>query len=219
MFKKYLFILIFILYSLNFVPSQVFATSCTDYLSVSPKNEIVSKTAGYVTPIVYSNKSWKVSSSSTYLTIKPGVFYFNVDYSENLSSLPRTATVTVTQYGCALPMNYKLTQSGSYSGKCADSITLSKDHEDVTGKTGSTSSINVYLGSNSSSWTTVTSDPWLIVTNDMNTNSFVVHYNDTQLITSSRTGVVTVKTSCDSVDFYINQYIYKKVIKPRYKPF
>jgi hypothetical protein len=87
-------------------------TTCADFMSVSPQSDNVTSSTGTITPIVTSNKSWTATSSDKWVKINPGVFYFDVDYEANTSLFSRNATVTLTQFGCATPVIYSLTQAG-----------------------------------------------------------------------------------------------------------
>lgn len=72
-------------------------------LSVSPSDRPVSSSSGTTTFAVTCNAAWTVNSNQTWCTVSPSSGFGNrtitASYTENTSSLPRTANITVSVSG------------------------------------------------------------------------------------------------------------------------
>lgn len=91
---------------------NVVPCSALHYVSVNPSVDGVPSGAGRVTPTVTTWSSWSATSNVPWITIDNplGMITFTASYTANLSSSPRTGTVTVNA-GCATD-TYTITQAG-----------------------------------------------------------------------------------------------------------
>jgi hypothetical protein len=127
-------------------------------LTVTPPNQNVPAPAGSTSFTVTSNSSWSATCNQSWCTISPPSGSSNgsiaANYTDNLTTSPRVATITVTVTGLS-PVQVTVTQAG-----IAASLTISPSNQNVTAPSGTT---NFTVTTTAPTWTAVCDVPWCTV--------------------------------------------------------
>jgi hypothetical protein len=162
----------------------------TDFISILPNTQLVSKAGGSVTPVVTSNASWTAVSNQSWLTLTIGATYFIAKYDPNPSANTRTAIITLTTT-CGKKATFTITQAGNVYldvNPTTISVTTPKDKTEVL------------LTTNLSSWTGTIDpkDTWVTfsggkdsITGLSGAGQKVTLYYDENILSISRTAVIT----------------------------
>jgi hypothetical protein len=115
-------------YAYYWAVDDVQLTGVPSTLAITPDNQDVPDTAGSTTFTVTSNSNWTVMSNQSWCTSTPsgtGNGILTAVYTENLSTSPRVATLTVSVNGIA-PVSVTVTQEGfvGIPGISTEDITL-----------------------------------------------------------------------------------------------
>ncbi|RKZ60827.1 MAG: hypothetical protein DRQ44_12340, partial [Gammaproteobacteria bacterium] len=150
-------------------------------LSVNPGSFNVNSTSGNVTFTVTSNVDWNYNETTEWLTaIKSGENSLIVTYSENVSVIPRSATINVTGPGITTQI-VNLNQDGATPVLIVDPTSAN-----VTAPTGS---IDFSVTSNIN-WTVLESSNWLTATKTDETTLHIVY--DENLSVTGKSAVITL---------------------------
>lgn len=150
-------------------------------LSVNPGSFDVSSASGTVTFAVTSNVDWSFNENTEWLTaIKSGENSLIVTYSENISVIPRSATINVTGPGVATQI-VSINQEGA-----TPVLSVAPTSANVTSPAGA---IDFTVTSNIN-WTIAESSGWLTATKTDESTLHIVY--DENLSVDARSAVVTL---------------------------
>ncbi len=162
-------------------------------LSVTPPSQSVSSTGGQTTFTVTSNSAWTAVSNQTWCTVTPsgtGNGTITSTYSDNLTTTPRTATITVTVIGLT-PVTVTVVQDGM-----APFLTVTPSNQNVPATPAGTTTFNI---SANVAWTATSSDTWCTVTPSGTGNGTLIASYTVNTSTASRIATVYVTGSGLSV--------------------
>jgi len=169
-------------------PTQVVTVTqagITPTLSVSPPNQNVTAIAGTTNFTVTSNTTWTVVSDMTWCTPTAsgsGNGTITANYTENPTTTPRVATLSVTVTG--LPVQtVTVTQAGS-----APTLAVTPANQNVTAPAGAT---NFAVISNTS-WTVSSNSSWCVPTPSGSGNGTIDATYTENTSTSPRVATLTV---------------------------
>jgi M6 family metalloprotease-like protein len=155
-------------------------------LNVSPLNRDVTAASGSTNFSVTSNSSWTVNSDQTWCLTTPsgtGNGTIAVNYEENISIVPRIASITTVVTGLP-PQVVTVTQSGA-----TPTLSVTPHSQNVTAASGT---VYFSIETNATSWTANCDVPWCSVT-PSGTGSGTLSANFQQNANSgSRTATITV---------------------------
>ena len=164
----------------------------SNFLTVSPSSQSVSKSAGKTTFSISSNVSWSVSDNASWLSVSPTSGSNNgtvtANFTENTSSSSRTGTITVSGSG----MSRKVTVVQEGSSTTSNYINVTPSNKNVSSSSGQTT----FSVSSNVSWSVSDNASWMTVSPSSGSNggtltaSFSENTNS-----SSRTGIITVSGS------------------------
>jgi hypothetical protein len=158
----------------------------TAFLTVNPGNQSVSSSSGNLTFTVSSNVSWTISSNSGWASVLPasgsGNGFFVVNWSANINTSPRVATITITATG--LPaQTITITQAAFQPQLSAGQLVY-----DVGPNAGS---LNIQVLSNTS-WSANVDVPWVTVTPVFGSNNLLITASYLTNPGAARTAKVTL---------------------------
>ncbi|MBN2308095.1 MAG: S8 family serine peptidase [Candidatus Hydrogenedentes bacterium] len=171
-------------------------------LSVTPGSRSVSEAAGTTTFDVANagtgTLDWtaEVESSATWLSIASGSSgtapgAISLDYDENTSIYPRTATITVTATGAS---NSPIEVTVEQDGIPAPELSVTPAVRSVAYTAGTTSFGVENLGTGTMTWSAISNETWLSVLapgSGEDSGTFVVQFTENPW-TSVRQGTITV---------------------------
>ena len=127
------------------------------YLTVTPDNQNTGATAGSATYSVGCNQTWSANSNASWCQVTAsgnGSGNLMADFTENLSTETRIATLTVTSAGLT-PVNVTLTQAGA-----APYLSIQPASQTVNPAAGTT----LYNITSNASWVAASDAEWCAVT-------------------------------------------------------
>lgn len=154
-------------------------------LSVTPSNQNVPSTAGATSFSVSTNASWTASSNASWCTVTSsgtGNGTLQANYTDNLNTAQRIATITVSSAGLT-PVSVTVTQSAANA-----SLAVTPSNQDVTAAAGSTS----FSVTSNSSWTAESSASWCTITSSGTGNGTINADYTENTSTDSRVASITV---------------------------
>lgn len=169
-------------------------------LTLSPTNISLPGTAASTTFSISSNCTWSISDNASWLSVNPtsgtGNATITVSVTANASAA-RNATITIA-YGGGLTKTVSVSQAaGSASRLLVSPMTINY---------GSVAPLVTVTVTSNTSWTVTKSASWITISATSGTGNGTITVRATKLLSGTRSGTVTFKTSDNTVTRIINIY-------------
>jgi len=167
---------------------SIYLSGGSSTLAVTPQNQNVTSPAGSTPFTVTSNSSWTAVSDQTWCTVTPsgtGNGTITANYLQNISLIPRVATITVTVAGLN-PVNVTVTQEGTSAV-----LSVSPPVQNVSYPADSA----IFQVTSNVGWTAASDASWCIPTLSGSGNGQLIAVYQENTAQQSRTANITVTAS------------------------
>jgi len=175
-------------------------SSDTPYLNTSPTSMSFGSGASSSSLTITSNTTWSISDNATWLSVNTSSGTGNATVSISATantSAARNATITIT-YAGSLTKTVSVSQAaGSTSTLVVSPMTINFGYLPPP--------VTVTVTSNTS-WTVTTSDSWIRISATSRTGNGTITVMGKKLLSGTRSGTVTFKTTDNTVTRIVNVY-------------